>query len=916
MTSQVLDKVQTTWDIVHMGKFVSDLGMQVLKQLATCGVDAHTIFCFLAISERTPASLQCRKQLSSVRNKQRHKSLWLHNIVEIGCGTNFVADELLKTRAGENVLAMLTAIIPVMGTSSCIELLSTLFESLDITPELSPGLSQLENLHAAIAPLTRQMDFKDQVYRYHAWLSNRHFGFERTLSHYHAIPDAKTTAHLVRMFYTLTTQGPEHKLHFFGLSCAGWVLAYSWNILGLPTCAVSKAGVPIPISADYKSARVVVHVTEDLQARCEVVRLSKITEIFETTEELKLNSLEPARRSGWMVSMQDADTVVNGEADDYPGIDYLSSTLGEDLCDRIALAKVTLSLARKMVSAISEALRVEQPRVKIAGFSPLDEVEVPTDSQLQATLVRFGLPRVDPGIGECSWVSEVSNEQIQQRGQGLSASVLRELSFKGTQTCQGEGRKPERCECCQLSNWMWLVAVMSARLAFTNWHTSRPMLPVSHLSLKMVELMEGYTMNTLAESVIWNGNNLLHSVLACCTGESEENLIRRCGVPAPFLGECFDGVVVLSTSIVYQDLAHLSSCRFLIYDGHLRLDGQRRRELVSSPRVICDSIFHGTVPTIPIKPDETLRPHCLVNDLSYSVEAEAVPDAIRLIFLLRNAGGVRTVEPDTIRSKLSTIMVPSACEHGYTAPLLPHDRGREYAEWFLHYNIPSIARPPPPLQTPPSVAASSSSSPITVPPPIATKATAGATMRSSPKKPKPGPKMLRILMIPVDKNPLAQWATIHDAQADMYILQSDCCLRCIMERIKAAMMSLRDMNGVGGGYHHHHHQQQQQQHQQQYRTRDLPTIAIINGGGRKKGDVTCPSGLGSDGVFNQQHKTTAMTTTTSAPYSFSPTPTHASQSSSSSSSPLWGIIQRRNGLVPMPVQVSFLNNRKETGKVV
>jgi len=49
------------------------------------------------------------------REAQRKESWLIHALVEYGAGTNFVVDELLKTRAGENVLALLCATASVEG---------------------------------------------------------------------------------------------------------------------------------------------------------------------------------------------------------------------------------------------------------------------------------------------------------------------------------------------------------------------------------------------------------------------------------------------------------------------------------------------------------------------------------------------------------------------------------------------------------------------------------------------------------------------------------------------------------------------------------------------------------------------------------------------------------------------------------
>src|SRR3954452_20423225 len=105
--------VQWQADIPGLTQLILKMGANGLKQFAMSGVDAHTLACMLMIGELTPASNEFRLALNRHREKQRRASWWFHKLVEVGSGANFIADQLLKTRAGENVLALLTSIIPV-----------------------------------------------------------------------------------------------------------------------------------------------------------------------------------------------------------------------------------------------------------------------------------------------------------------------------------------------------------------------------------------------------------------------------------------------------------------------------------------------------------------------------------------------------------------------------------------------------------------------------------------------------------------------------------------------------------------------------------------------------------------------------------------------------------------------------------
>lgn len=66
----------------------------------------------LMIAELCPASTDCRLQLARRCDEQLKQSFWLCKIVELVGRQIFVVDQLLKTRAVENVLSLLSAIIP------------------------------------------------------------------------------------------------------------------------------------------------------------------------------------------------------------------------------------------------------------------------------------------------------------------------------------------------------------------------------------------------------------------------------------------------------------------------------------------------------------------------------------------------------------------------------------------------------------------------------------------------------------------------------------------------------------------------------------------------------------------------------------------------------------------------------------
>jgi hypothetical protein len=124
----------------------------------------------LMIAEFTPASPAFRKKITTARNAQRSEKLWLYKVVEIGASTNFLADQLLKTRAGENVLALFAATVPVMDEETCTAALVALFEGAKVSLDNIPGLNQLRAIRTDIAPLARKVGFGEKVLNYHKFL--------------------------------------------------------------------------------------------------------------------------------------------------------------------------------------------------------------------------------------------------------------------------------------------------------------------------------------------------------------------------------------------------------------------------------------------------------------------------------------------------------------------------------------------------------------------------------------------------------------------------------------------------------------------------------------------------------------------------------------------------------------------------
>ncbi|KAI4088720.1 MAG: hypothetical protein LQ344_005876 [Seirophora lacunosa] len=253
------------------------LGAAGLKKFAQAGVDAQTLVCMGEIAGVSPASSEYRKEISLCRQQQRKQSIWLYKLVEIGTASNFVIDELLKTKAGECIIALMSTILPVLPEAACDYVFLKLFEDATVNPDKTPGFAQLRALRAAVSPLVRGMAFKDKLCQYQVIINRLRprepYGFRQ------GIPDAETLVHLILMFRKLISVGTQFVLKYRGCQGAAWVIAYARHVLSLPVCVMQTAQDSVPISGEYKDAKVLVY-TFETESRCELVSSAGIEEFI------------------------------------------------------------------------------------------------------------------------------------------------------------------------------------------------------------------------------------------------------------------------------------------------------------------------------------------------------------------------------------------------------------------------------------------------------------------------------------------------------------------------------------------------------------------------------------------------------------------------------------------------------------
>ncbi|KAI4098446.1 MAG: hypothetical protein LQ339_006417 [Xanthoria mediterranea] len=261
------------------------MGAAGLKKLAQAGVDVHTLLCLDEIAEVCPASLEYRKEINACRQQQRKQSIWLYKVIEIGTASNFIADELLKRRAGENVVALLSGVLPILKEDDCDSFILGLFESCHVDVDKTPGLAQLVTFRAAILSLTQKLAFKDRVWQYHILLGQLHEGAppESCTS----VPGITTLVQIMLMLKKLVMESSaKYVVTYRGWQGAAWVIAYARHVLGLAVCVLRTQHDTVPINGQYQDSRVLIYLF-DQESRCELAISSHVPDLVMATDSIK-----------------------------------------------------------------------------------------------------------------------------------------------------------------------------------------------------------------------------------------------------------------------------------------------------------------------------------------------------------------------------------------------------------------------------------------------------------------------------------------------------------------------------------------------------------------------------------------------------------------------------------------------------
>ena len=388
-------------DISSLTSLMLSLGTAGLKELTLAGVDLNIIGYMWKIAEGCPASNDYRREISVRRQDQRSHSIWLYKIVEIGAATNFVVDEFLKNRAGENVVALMSAILPVMSEKASDTLLLHLFEASGVPFEFTPSFGQLRSIRVTLESIARKMSFQDKVFQHHVWMKSLLESSTEKESYYDSIPNEESSTFVIRILGKLISDNNSAStVTYYGFKGAAWVATYARYMLGLPVCVLRTTSDVIPLSGTYKESRVRLYIYNE-KDRCEVHVEGKLEQF------LVPNSLGLNDRARWSI---DTDMV-----------DLLTAMFPDFIDLQSSLSAFVGSLAYDSTEILAKSLCRDQGRVETRNPQTVNLLKYPVyclpalKQRTRRVLQRFGIdPRESRDTKQGLWrdyISEVPTNE-------------------------------------------------------------------------------------------------------------------------------------------------------------------------------------------------------------------------------------------------------------------------------------------------------------------------------------------------------------------------------------------------------------------------------------------------------------------------------------------------------------------------
>ncbi|KAI4171393.1 MAG: hypothetical protein LQ346_008744 [Caloplaca aetnensis] len=645
------------------------MGAAGLKKFAQAGVDIHTLLCMGEIAEVCPASLEYRKEITACRQKQRKQSIWLYKVVEIGTASNFLADELLKKRAGENIVALMSIILPILSEDDCDSFILGLFENCHIDLDKTPGLAQLQAFRDAILPLAQKLSFKDRTYQYHMLLEQLHDGVPPKLCT--SVPGITTLVQVVLMLQKMVMENScKYVFIYRGWQGAAWVIAYARHVLGLPVCVLRTQHDTVPINGQYQDSRVFIYLF-DQESRCELVTSGLIPDLVIPTDSME--------HTQWAI--------------DLDNVNLRKLYLPDDPTSAEAASVITESLALSFTSrrachlaSLSNGIEVDLSAGDLSArdgssASPYSIYCLPHLHQRTRAIIklmgfRTGLdfkPNAD------TWKEYFQLEDYDNRDRVLltpgrkwircglpyfKGLIKSSRSWEGQRLLRRMFRVAEGASCLAFSNWGLGVSVLST--TFLENGVPADYSPMK-LDMEKTDSLNQTIISLHFKEVLHDNHKisgLMQDMAFIVTGRFAKT------VDATSALETQSIVIARAAATQYSISLHAAFIHF--YPGHIMMLGQRRWEIKVSVdhsgndfhHEILDSCSFGHRPrTIAVHPLNGF-PHMTIESM-----ATLARGSIEVTHNLVLGGWIHQLEGPTFSNdKIVNSHVTRPCSHSYYSP--------------------------------------------------------------------------------------------------------------------------------------------------------------------------------------------------------------------------------------------------------
>ena len=664
-------------DLPGLSALVLNVGAAGLKRFAQAGVDVHTLICMGEIAQVCPACPEFRKQISLCRQEQREQKIWLYKAIEIGTSSNFIADELLKRQAGENIIALMSAILPFAPRNECEMLLLRLFEAMKKDAEATPGFGQLQAFCDSLLSLAQKIPFKDKVFQYFKLLEPFSKVSMKTRD---AIPSHQTFVQLITTFLKMASDDRKPTLVYKGIEGAAWVIAYARHVMGLPVCVLETRNTVIPVNGNYKDSRVRVCIFET-QPGCELLSEGVVHDFFVP------ESLQRVGGNCWTVDL----TLTN----------LANLYLPADPQLKKAIAQIVRSMSINFTSLLAysfgpevtglevadvgfigyttyclpQVLRRTSRNLDVMGFQRVDDTNVDENTwtqylqpvldagHTQAGHLRPGSKWLDSKLGySTDYDLTVSNSDIVFNAEGL-----RIINFA--------------CMIIQAASWLaftnWADHLRTISTSFLDYNASggnalyfdRPVVDLVHYWSRNQSLDRNRVLNETPDSHSFtiDGNPLLRAVveLAIYDHYPGQKQIPDKIVPKPVLALAHHGVIMHCPAASRQHI-DFDAEYIQLLPGQIRALGERHEAITGSTDFHPIEYVHN-VSDSSLIPRNQLPPLAVKSEAHFarnSVIIELTLNLIEQVYSLKNH--------DLIDNGLANHYVTNGCHHSYyrEAPIL------------------------------------------------------------------------------------------------------------------------------------------------------------------------------------------------------------------------------------------------------